>query len=190
MLDFLLPVLIVLLTSSLFIAYVVFGGFISGAGYQPVPGKNLEIMIEYSQPDEHKRVFDLGSGFGRIIIEMASRFKARCTGVEVDPLKVWWTRRRIRAKGLQSYADVVKGNLLSVDLSAADIVYVFLWAGIMQKLKQKVLAEMRPGSVVVSYYHEFQGWTPEKMDERNRVYMYRVPAAGQKAEAGIQRSTG
>jgi SAM-dependent methyltransferase len=174
--DLLLLVLFVLLAFSVFLAYVIFGGFASGAGYQPVPGKNLEIMLEYSRPDEGKRVFDLGSGFGKIIIEVGTRFKARCTGVEVDSLKVWWTRRRIKAKGLDGFVDVVKANLLSVDLTSADIVYVFLWEGIMQKLKQKVLAEMKPGSVVVSYYHQFHGWSPEKLDEQNKVYVYRVPA--------------
>ena len=116
MIDIRLTLLLVLLLAAVFFAYVVFGGFISGAGYQPVPGKNLEIMIEFSQPDETKRVFDLGSGFGKIIIRVSSRFHSRCTGVEVDPLKVWWTRREIRRRGLQSLADVVRANLLEVDL--------------------------------------------------------------------------
>ncbi len=141
-----------------------------------MPGKNLEIMIEFSQPDETKRVFDLGSGFGKIIIRVSSRFHSRCTGVEVDPLKVWWTRREIRRRGLQSLADVVRANLLEVDLASADIVYVFLWEGIMQKLRKKALAEMKPGSIVVSYYHKFDDWEAEVEDGPNRVYLYRIPA--------------
>jgi ribosomal protein L11 methylase PrmA len=174
LIDLRLTLLVVLLLATAFFTYVVFGGFISGAGYQPVPGKNLEIMIEFSRPDETKRVFDLGSGFGKIIIRVSSRFHARCTGVEVDPLKVWWTRREIRRRGLQEYADVVKANLLEVDLSSADIVYVFLWEGIMQKLRSKVLREMKPSSVVVSYYHKFDDWEPEAEDTPNKVYMYRI----------------
>jgi ribosomal protein L11 methylase PrmA len=173
--DLRLTILVILLIAALFFAYVVFGGFFSGAGYQPVPGKNLEIMIDFSKPDEKKRVFDLGSGFGKIIIQVSSRFHARCTGVEVDPLKVWWTRREIRRRGLEKYADVVKANLLEVDISSADIVYVFLWEGIMQKLRVKALAEMKPGSVIVSYYHQFDGWEAEVEDTPNRVYLYRIP---------------
>ena len=65
MIDLRLTLLVVLLAFALFLTYVVFGGFVSGAGYQPVPGKNLAIMMEFSQPDATKRVFDLGSGFGR-----------------------------------------------------------------------------------------------------------------------------
>ena len=180
MIDLRLTLLVVLLAFALFVTYVVFGGFVSGAGYQPVPDKNLEIMIRFSEPDETKRVFDLGSGFGKIIIRVSSRFRARCTGVEVDPLKVWWTRREIRRRGLQSYADVVRANLLRVDLSSADIVYVFLWGEIMQELRAKVLAEMKPGSIVVSYYHRFDDWETEIEDTPNKVFLYRVPAASER----------
>lgn len=175
MIDLQLVVLVLLLAFGFFILYVIFGGFVSGAGYQPTPGKNFDIMVAMSGPDEKKRVFDLGSGFGRIVIEVSSRFHSRCTGVEVDPLKVWWSRGEIRRKHLEAYADIVKANLLDIDISSADIVYVFLWDGIMQKLREKVLREMKPGSVVVSYYHQFHGWDAEEEDTKNRVYLYRIP---------------
>ena len=167
--------LLTLLGISLFAAYELMGGFLSGAGYQPTPRGILETMLEYANPGPDKRVFDLGSGFGRIVIAVAKRFGSTVVGVEVDPLKVWWSRRRIRANGLQERARIMKGNLLGVDLSAADIVFVFLWDGIMQKLKLKVLAEMQPGTVVVSYYHRFDGWAPEKEDAKRRVFLYRIP---------------
>jgi ribosomal protein L11 methylase PrmA len=174
--DFVLASTLLLLVVALFLAYVFLGGFISGAGYQPTPRSTLETMFEFSQPDETRKVFDLGSGFGRIVIEVAERFRSDCTGVEVDPMKVWWSRRSIRKRGLESRARVVRGNLMSADISKADIVYVFLWEGIMQRLREKVLREMKPGSVVVSYYHRFAGWQPEREDKDKRVYLYRVPA--------------
>ncbi|MDA4135359.1 MAG: class I SAM-dependent methyltransferase, partial [Thaumarchaeota archaeon] len=108
--------------------------FLTGAGYEPVPDKILRKMIERSQPRNGPKVFDLGSGFGRIIIRVAQETGATCTGVEIDPLKVWWTNRAIRAKGLGGQVSVVKSNLLDADISQADFVYVFLWEGIMQKL--------------------------------------------------------
>ena len=170
-------ILLVILLIAIFSAYVVFGGFIAGAGYQPTPGKNLDIMFEYAKPDESKRVFDLGSGFGKIVIQVSTRFHSRCTGVEVDPLKVWWSRREIKRRGLEKLADIVRGNLLEVDLSSADIIFVFLWEGIMQKLRAKVLSEMKPGTVVVSYYHRFDDWEAEREDTNNKVFLYRIPAA-------------
>jgi ribosomal protein L11 methylase PrmA len=174
--DILLIASLVFLAIALFFAYVLLGGFLSGAGYQPTPMKTLEKMMEFSDLDEKKKVFDLGSGFGRIVIEVAQRYHATCVGVEVDPLKVWWSRRSIRRKGLEGYAKIVRSNLMDVDISSADVVYVFLWEGIMQRLKVKALAQMKPGSAVVSYYHKFDGWKPEKEESQMRVYRYRIPA--------------
>ena len=174
--DALLVATLLLLVVALFLAYVFLGGFVSGAGYQPTPRSTLETMFELSEPDEKKKVFDLGSGFGRIVIEVAERFHSDSTGVEVDPMKVWWSRRAIRKRGIVDRARIVRGNLMSADISKADVVYVFLWEGIMQRLREKALREMKPGSVVVSYYHRFDGWQPEREDRDKRVYLYRIPA--------------
>ena len=149
--------------------------FIMGAGYEPIPRKILDKMIELSAPTKGQRVYDLGSGFGRIIIRVAQATGAICTGVEVDPLKVWWTLRVIRSKGLQGQVDVVKSNLLTADISQADFVFAFLWDGIMQKLGDKAIKEMKPGSMVVSYYHKILGWEPEKQDMKNKIYLYKIP---------------
>ena len=149
--------------------------FLTGAGYEPVPDKILKRMIELSQPKKGQRVSDLGSGFGRIIIRVAQETGATCTGVEIDPLKVWWTKRAIRAKGLGTQVNVVKSNLLDADISHADFVFVFLWEGIMQKLGKKALTEMKPGSMIVSYYHRILGWEPEEEDAKNRIYLYKIP---------------
>jgi SAM-dependent methyltransferase len=166
---------LLVLVATIIVFYVVLSGFLSGAGYQPTPRGILDTMLEYAQLDEKKKVYDLGSGFGRIVIETASRFGCHCVGVEVEPLKVWWSNRRIRIKGLQDKAHVVRANLMSVDISDADVVFVFLWEGIMQRLKGKVLREMKPGSAVVSYYHRFHDWVPEREDAGRRIFLYRVP---------------
>lgn len=152
--------------------------FVKGAGFEPVPGKVLDEMVEFSQPGPGKQVYDLGSGFGRIIMKVAQKTGASCTGVEVDPLKVWWTRRQIASKRLQGRVRVLRGDLLEAEIAPADIVFVFLWHGIMQKLKEKALREMKPGSLVVSYFHEFDGWAPERQDRKAKVYLYRIPVQG------------
>jgi ribosomal protein L11 methylase PrmA len=149
--------------------------FITGAGYEPVPRKILAEMIEMSQPRKGQKVYDLGSGFGRMIITVAQETGATCVGVEVDPLKVLWTRRAVRKKGLQAQVTVIRANLLDADISDADFVFVFLWEGIMQKLAEKAKKEMKTGSMIVSYYHKIVGWETEKEDENSRIYLYRIP---------------
>jgi len=172
--TFLEVITLIVLIGVVIIGYFLWS-FVKGAGYEPVPAKILDEMIEFSQPGPGKKVFDLGSGFGKIILRVSQQTGATCVGVDVDPLKVWWTSRQIRAKGLEKKVSVLKQNLLEADISGADIVFVFLWDGIMQKLKGKVLREMKPGTVVVSYYHEFRGWQPERKDLKTKVFLYRIP---------------
>ena len=167
-------VIVVIIVAITVIVGYFLSTFLQGAGYEPVPGKILDEMIEFAKPGPGTRVFDLGSGFGRIIIAVAERTGADCTGVEVDPIKAWWTRSRIGAKGLKGRVRVIRQNLLEADISKADVVFVFLWEGIMQKLAIKAKSEMRPGSKIVSYYHPIIGWTPEREDARKKVYLYTI----------------
>ncbi len=133
-------------------------------------------MLELAEPLEGRQVYDLGSGFGRIVIE-ASRHGAFATGVELDPVKVLWSRMIVRRMRLGDRARILRVNLLAVDISRADVVCVFLWPGIMEKLRKKALDEMRPGSLVISYWHRFRDWKPEFEDRDLRVYAYRIPEA-------------
>jgi len=157
-----------------FFSWEVFSGFIWGAGYEPVPRKVLDVMIELSKPEKGKKVYDLGSGFGRIVIEVAKRTGAECIGVEIDPIKCWWSKLMVKRKGLQDRVKIIRKNLFEVDVSDADIIFLFLWSAMMPKLEKKLKSEMKPGSIVVSYWHRFEDWIPEKIDVIHRVYLYRV----------------
>ena len=156
-------------------AYLLLGGFFWGAGYTPVPRESMALMFLFSEPLAGKRVMDLGSGFGRILIEAAEMHGVHATGVEMDPVKVWWSRMIISRRGLLGRARIVRANLMTANLSDVDVVYAFLWMGVMRRLKDKVLAEMKHGSLVVSYYHRFAGWEPAMEDKTLRVYAYRIP---------------
>ena len=146
-----------------------------GAGYQPVPRNAVRRMLDFSDP-EGKVVYDLGSGFGRVLFEASARNPRRCVGVEIDAFKCWWTKREANRRGLQGVVQVVRADLLDVDLSEADVALAFLTPRLMKKLKRKAVREMKPGSVVVSYGHRFEGWVPEIEDAESSVRLYRVPA--------------
>jgi 16S rRNA G966 N2-methylase RsmD len=144
-----------------------------GAGFQPTPRKAISRAFKLCDP-KGKVVYDLGAGFGRVLFEAASIGAPLCVGVEADPLKCWWIRREAKRKGIQGSIMAVRANLLHVDLSGADVVFVFLSPILMKRLKQKVLDEMKPGSVVISYDHQFKGWKPEIADVESKLYLYRV----------------
>jgi len=110
-----------------------------------------------------------------VLFEAASAGAALCVGVEADPIKCWWIRREAKRRGMQGIVSIIRANLLNIDLSKADIVFVFLSPALMKRLKQKVFNEMKPGSIVASYEHRFKGWEPETTDAKLNVYIYRIP---------------
>ena len=169
-----LPLLSYFLFSlAAFIGYFFLSGFIWGAGYYPTSRKEIDVVARLLELHENSRFYDLGSGYGRMIFTMAEKFGAHSIGVEVDPLKCWWTEREIRRKGLEKKVEVIQSNFLNVNLADADAIFVFLTkeTKIMERLYSKICNECRPGTKVVSFEHPFKKWTPFKKEDRLFLYV-------------------
>jgi len=54
------------------------------APYYPTPEKIVEQMLKLGELKPGEKMFDLGSGDGRIVIMAAKKFQADATGVEFD----------------------------------------------------------------------------------------------------------
>ena len=162
------------------IGYYFLSGFIWGAGYAPTSKGEIDRIAELLNVGNGK-FYDLGSGFGRIVISLADRYDANCVGVEVDPLKCWWSNLMIRRKKLQGRISMIHSNFLNVNLGDADKVFIFLSGGtdIMERLRKKMWEEMKPESLVVSYVHKFSNWTPVKRN--GRLFLYSIPTRASRA---------
>jgi cyclopropane fatty-acyl-phospholipid synthase-like methyltransferase len=135
----------------------------------------VEKMLEIADVSENDTLIDLGSGDGRIIIEAAKKHGATTIGIEADPLRVIWSRLRVRSNGLQEKVNVVWGNFFSNDISKATVVTVYQGQDINKKLIKKLEKELEPGTLIVSYYFTFDGWIPQKKDPETDVYLYELP---------------
>lgn len=171
-------------TAALGLALMIFGGILAvfllgtaavGAGWEPTSRRKVRRMLELSGAGPSDVVYDLGSGDGRIIIEAARSCNARAVGVEADPLRVIYTRLVVSLHRLKGKVRVVWGNFFHVDLGEATVVTLFLTQRTNQRLKSKLLSELRPGTRVVSYVWTFEGWTPRARDEENELALYVVP---------------
>ena len=158
------------------LAYFFLGGFIWGAGFQPTPRSEVEKAGEMLGLKDGMVVYDLGSGFGEVVIQLAKKYPIRCVGVEIDPLKSWWSKQLVKRNHLEDRIEIVKKNLLEVDLSRADAIFVFLSGGtkIMEELKKKIFAEMKSGTKIVSYAHKFgDDWLPSQEIGDLRLYKFK-----------------
>jgi len=131
------------------------------APYYPTPETVVEKMLQLGELKAGEKLFDLGSGDGRIVIMAARQFRANAVGVEMD--KGLWklSMDRIRKLGLEKTATIVNGDLLKQDYSSADLVTVYLLPGLIDKAQPMLDRQLKKGARVVSHDFEFKNWTPE-----------------------------
>ena len=78
-------------------------------------------MLELAQVNKGDVVYDLGSGDGRIVITAAKKYGARAVGFEIDPERITQSRESIRKQGLEKLAEIREQDILTVDLSQANV---------------------------------------------------------------------
>jgi len=150
------------------------------APYYPTPEAIVEKMLRLGGLKAGEKMFDLGSGDGRIVIMAARDFKADATGVEFDDSLCRRSLIAIRSLGLSSTAHIIHGDLTKQDYSSADLLTVYLLPISNDKVSPMLEKQLKKGARVVAHDFEFSKWTPVKTeriaDEEGRVhslYLYR-----------------
>jgi protein-L-isoaspartate O-methyltransferase len=152
------------------------------APYYPSPESIVERMLALGEVKPGEKIFDLGSGDGRIVIMAAQKFKANATGIELDEDLVFRSAQTIRKHGLERTARIVHGDVLKQDYSSADVVTIYLLPGAVEKLTPLLSKQLKKGTRVVAHDFPFHAWTPEKVEEveddgegrSHTLYLYRM----------------
>ncbi|HEU4341924.1 MAG TPA: methyltransferase domain-containing protein [Candidatus Binatia bacterium] len=147
--------------------------------FVPTPQEVVDKMIELAGVKKGDTVYDLGSGDGRIVITAAKK-GARAVGFEIDPDLLKESRENIKKAGVQDRAEIRQQDILTVDLSPASVVTMYLLPDVNLKLKPNVLSQLKPGSRVVSHAFDMGDWKPNKTEQVNgrTVYLWIIPAKG------------
>jgi hypothetical protein len=145
--------------------------------YVPTPPEVVEGMLDMAGLRAGERLIDLGSGDGRIP-RSAARRGAHALGVEIDAGLVARARSLTRLDGLEERARFVRDDLFTVSLRDADVVTLYLLPDVNERLKPKLLSEMKAGARVVSHAFDMGDWPPEERREiaDKRVYRWTIPA--------------
>ncbi len=109
--------------------------------------------------------YDLGAGDGRTVIMAAQEFGARAVGIELREDLAKKALQTVYQLGLQDRVTILHSNLFDVDISPADVVFLYLTTSANEKVKPKLEAELKPGARVVSHDYEIVGWKPAKVEE-------------------------
>jgi protein-L-isoaspartate O-methyltransferase len=157
------------------------------APFITTPEEVVERMLGIAGTGPGDFVIDLGSGDGRIVIAAAKRFGARGLGVDLDARLVRLARENAERAGVAQRVSFEVGNVLSTDVANASVVTLYLLPGLHEKLKDKLLSEMRPGARIVSHAFPFVSWKPDRVEQvrvsrphpgqgdESRVFLWIVP---------------
>jgi tRNA1(Val) A37 N6-methylase TrmN6 len=134
------------------------------APYYPTPETIVEKMLQLGGLKAGEKVYDLGSGDGRIVIMAAQKFHADAVGVELDADLCKLSMDKIHKLHLEKNARIIRGDLLKENYSSADLVTVYLLPGFIDKVQPLLDAQLKKGARVVAHDFEFKNWTPEKVE--------------------------
>ncbi len=156
--------------------YLLAGEFF-GAPFVPTKRDYLPEIARKLKLKKGQRVYDLGSGNGRIIRFIAKNYPVEAFGIEVNPGLIMYSRLISRLEKIRS-ATFKRGNLFTEDVGKADVVFVFLLSKTLVKLKKKLLKECKKGTIIVSHGFKFQGMEIYLVDKIERkvfcTYYYRL----------------
>ncbi|MBI2612308.1 class I SAM-dependent methyltransferase [Candidatus Kaiserbacteria bacterium] len=140
-----------------------------GVPYVPTSRRRIETMLRLAGDVRGKRVLDLGSGDGRLVITFASA-GAVAHGYELNPVLVWWARTRVLLRGLRGRAHIHWGNYWNVNTSRFDIITVFGLRPMMGDLEKKLKRETHEGTRILSNTFEFPNW--KSVADENDIHVY------------------
>ena len=156
--------------------------------YVPTPQAVVDRMLDMAQVKASDMVIDLGSGDGRIMITAAKRHGARGFGVEIDPRLVKRSNEEAKRVGVAERVKFLQQDLFDTDFHEAAVLALYLLPDVNIALRPKILAELKPGTRVVSHDYGMGEWRPDAQEtvpapdktvgtrKESMVYLWIVPA--------------
>lgn len=145
--------------------------------FVPTPNEVVDKMLEMAKVTSKDVVYDLGCGDGRIVITAAQKYGVRAVGIDIDPKRIEEANANAKAAKVTDKVRFVEGDLFEADIGEATVVTLYLLTRLNEKLKPKLLKDLRPGTRVVSHAFDMGDWVPEQkaLVGASSVYLWRIP---------------
>ena len=146
-----------------------------GAPLVPSKPEVTRKMVELLKVKPGTTIYDLGSGDGRVLIEIAHK-NAHAIGIELNPYAVIYSWFRVRLAGVGDHVRIKWGNYWWTNLATADGVIVYGLPQIMPRLAQKFKTELKPKTRIVSNSFQIPGLQLLRQETvgKTKIYLYQV----------------
>jgi len=155
------------------------------APFVPSPPQVVREMLTLAELKAGEVFFDLGAGDGRTVVMAAKDFGARAVGVELREDLFKKALGTVYEQNLQDRVTMVNGDMFNVDLTSADVIFLYLTTSANEKIKSKLEAELKRGVRIVSHDYEIVGWKAVKVVNfcenqtlgfpSHTIYLYKKP---------------
>lgn len=146
--------------------------------WEPTEDSMVRPLLELAKITAADKVYDLGSGDGKLPIAAAKLFGATAVGIEYDADLVRHSRCLAEAEGVHERVTFREGDIFETDFSDATVVAMYLTPPVLLRLQPALLA-MKPGTRLVSYSFGIGDWQPEAQVDSfgdGSAFFYVVPA--------------
>lgn len=136
----------------------------------------IKEIIEKSSIAKGGKFYELGTGNGRVISAVGKLPGVEVFGFELSPIFYAISYLNLLFSGVENFW-LKMSNFFNADLSDADYVFFFLMPAAVEKLKDKLEKELKPGAIVISFVFEIKGWDPYEViegDKKPPVYFYTI----------------
>lgn len=146
--------------------------------YVPTPQTVVEAMLDLAKVTPNDVVYDLGCGDGRFVVTAAKKYGAKAVGIDIDPQRIAEARRNVDAAGVSDRVQIVEGDLFEADIRPATVVTLYLLSSLNEKLRPKLMRELRPGTRIVSHAFNMGDWQPEQSIEIDgrQAFLWTIPS--------------
>ena len=153
--------------------------------YVPTTEDGVKTMLRLAEVKNTDIVYDLGCGDGRIVVAAAKNYGAHAVGVDIDPRRIAEAKENARRAGVGNLVRFEENDLFKADIHDATVVTLFLLSSVNERLKPKLLQELKPGTRVVSNTFSMGDWKPDKEENvtdngalsafSRRFYLWVIP---------------
>ena len=135
------------------------------APFAATPEDVVARMLALAEVKPGDTVYDLGCGDGRIPIA-AAKLGARGVGIDIDPQRIAESWANAKAAGVEGGVDFRVQDAMTVDLTDASVVTLYLLGSSNAKLRPMLTTRLKPGARIVSHAFSMgRDWPADKIDQ-------------------------
>ncbi|MFH1826988.1 MAG: methyltransferase domain-containing protein [bacterium] len=168
-------ILIFIALVAIYLVGLIYSSF-KGSPYVPTKRKILQNILKQAGLRKGQTFIDIGCGDGRVVEEAIVGFKAKGTGIDINPLLIF--RANARAKIKKIDADYRIENIKKLDLVKYNMVYVFLMPEFINKISHQLKSALLNKSTIVSHgfkVNQLKKYLKKTIKDKTfPTYIYRI----------------